>query len=148
MTEQVQEEAKEELIERESDIEPSASSVSSQPEMTITQSFYQGPLPPPNDLKAYDEIEKGLASRIVAMAEKSQAATIENGKKILSLQGRDSLLGAIFSFLIVIVALFLGTFLIINNKDAVGLATILTGIGVIIKLFISKGKASDSDTDN
>ena len=114
--------------------------------MTLQAVEYQGPLPPPQMLQGYEDIEKGLASRIVAMAEKDQQKAFEHREKVLKFQGRDSLLGAIFSFLTVIVTLVVGTILLLNNKDVGGLVALITGVGTIIKLFLGdRNKKDDSE---
>lgn len=114
--------------------------------MTLQAVEYQGPLPPPQMLQGYEDIEKGLASRIVAMAEKDQQKAFEHREKVLKFQGRDSFLGAIFSFLTVIVTLVVGTILLLNNKDVGGLVALITGVGTIIKLFLGdRNKKDDSE---
>jgi uncharacterized membrane protein len=40
---------------------------------TERHEFFAGPLPAPRDLQAYDDVQPGLANRIVAMAEKQVA---------------------------------------------------------------------------
>lgn len=40
-----------------------------EPTAQVSQAVFAGPLPPPNILQAYEQVEAGLADRIVAMAE-------------------------------------------------------------------------------
>lgn len=49
--------------------------------MTLQAVEYQGPLPPPQMLQGYEDIEKGLASRIVAMAERTSRKHLNTEKK-------------------------------------------------------------------
>lgn len=107
---------------------------------TIVKYQFKGPLPHPSILKGYNDIQDGIADRIVKMAEKDQDAEIENNKQVLKYQARDSLLGAIFSFLTVMTTFIVGLILILNDKDVVGMGSLLTGIGVILKLFLGKDK--------
>ena len=49
------------------------------------QSIYQGPIPTPEMLKAYNEIDSTLVNRIILMAEKNNDANIEINKRTLSI---------------------------------------------------------------
>lgn len=40
--------------------------------MVVAGRFYTGPLPPPDDLKGYENVKEGFADRILKMAEQEQ----------------------------------------------------------------------------
>ncbi len=46
-------------------------------------SLYSGPLPPPAHLAQYEQVQSGLADRIVSMAEKEQAHRIDTEQRYL-----------------------------------------------------------------
>ena len=110
-------------------------------------SAFRGPLPPPELLQQYEDIKEGLADRIVAMAEKDQEAYIEDRKTMLKYQGRDSLLGALFAFIIVIATLAIGCLLLLNDKDIAGIGVLLTGLGSVIAMFLKSKKENKKDDE-
>ena len=116
---------------------------------TLVAYQFKGPLPHPSILKGYEDIEKGLADRIVKMAERDQEAHIKNNDKILQFQGRDALLGSIFAFLTVIGVLIAGVILLLNDKDLAGFVTLIAGAGSIVALFLrSKDHKEDKKSDD
>ena len=60
-------------------------------QLEIQQTVYQGPLPAPQDLFAYDQLLPGTAGRIVAMAEREQAhrMNIEDMRARADIKHRD-----------------------------------------------------------
>ena len=71
-------------------------------EYTRRTELFAGPVPHPEILRQYNEIDPGIADRIIKMAEKDQDHVIECNKKSLELQKRDNFFGMIFAFVIVL----------------------------------------------
>lgn len=105
-------------------------------------SFEAGPLPSPEKLAAYGKVLPGLAHRIVVMAEKEQESIIEQRASILKLYSEGQRLGTAISIL----GLIIGALLIALDKDAVGIAMLVTSIALLVGAAIYKhntGKTSD-----
>jgi len=66
-------------------MEPSKSSKQQQISAT-EQQFFSGPLPPPDALAKYEQIQSGFAERLLAMAEKEQNERIDTQNKIIDTQ--------------------------------------------------------------
>ena len=97
---------------------------------------YSGPIPHPNILKQFEEVISGSADRILKMAEKEQEHRHEFENKIISHKKIMELTGLIFGFLLALIIIGGGIYLLLNDKSAKGFVLILGGIGTIITPFI------------
>nr|WP_255492142.1 DUF2335 domain-containing protein [Cetobacterium sp. 2A] len=108
----------------------------------VHQEAYQGPLPHPDLLKKFEDITPGAAERILLMAEKEQQhrhqleneiliKESENIKNEIELKGR----GLIFGFLLALLIIIAGVYLLIFNKSLEGFSLILGSIAMIITPF-------------
>ena len=61
---------------------------------------FQGPLPPPDVLRQYDDILPGAAERIIAGSEAERAHRHRQERRALSLESWSQILGMVFGFLI------------------------------------------------
>lgn len=113
--------------------------------MMVKSEMFTGPLPPPHLLQGYNDIDPGFADRIICMAEKEQQAQIDERTNIVSFAGRDALLGAVFTFIIIVITILLGGFLIMNDKSIAGYSSLAIGLGGLIKLFLPNGKDKIKD---
>lgn len=108
--------------------------------INAVRSEFSGPLPPPAILKQYDEIEPGLANRIVCMAEKEQDHRHVCDSKCVKADSRDSLLGILSAFIICVSMIFAGTKIALSVPHLSGLLSgsfiSLAGFGGIIGVFI------------
>ena len=109
----------------------------------LHQEFFSGPLPHPMILNEYEKICPGLADRIVAMAEKDQKHNIDIRQKSLEYQGRDSLLGSLFAFSTIFIALASGTFLIYTGNEVGGFVALISAVCAGAKVFFGKTKENN-----
>lgn len=73
--------------------------------VAMEQKMYSGPLPPAEEIEAYERVCPGAADRIIAMTEKSLDHRIANEKIIVSEETKQSTRGQILGF---ILAVFFG----------------------------------------
>lgn len=102
--------------------------------VAMEQKMYSGPLPPAEEIEAYEHVCPGSADRIITMTEKSLEHRISNEKLIVSEETKQSSRGQIFGFILAlffgIIALILGLYGheilagIIASGDIVSLAVI------------------------
>jgi uncharacterized membrane protein len=102
--------------------------------VAMEQRMYSGPLPPAEEIEAYERTCPGAADRIITMTEKSLDHRIANEKLIVSEETKQSSRGQIFGFILAlffgIIALVLGLYGheilagIIASGDIVSLAVI------------------------
>lgn len=99
-------------------------------------SAFQGPLPPPEMLERYNHVVPNGADRIVAMAEgqlrhrQRLESTVVDGN--VNAQKR----GQIFAFTLGLIAIIGGIVLIALNKNAQGLAAIITAFVALAGVFV------------
>ncbi len=94
---------------------------------------YSGPLPPPEILEGYEKIAPG-SSRIILEEFRKQG---EHRRKC----EQRMIFGYVWimpflSLLLVLFVVTAGVYLIMHNKDATGITTLLAPIGVIVGYFI------------
>ena len=104
--------------------------------------IFVGPLPPPEELAKYNEVDPGLANRIVLMAEGEQKHRHRmNGWEVF--QGLFGQLSA----LVIALTLIVGGLVTVNNGHQIP-GGILTGIGLapLIGLFLWRSRISKKDS--
>ncbi len=68
-------------------------------ELTLQAKHFEGPLPPPEQLKQYEEVSPGFAERIVQMAEKEQDFRHRDTDRIRGMQRKIIGRGQVFGFI-------------------------------------------------
>lgn len=108
---------------------------------------HRGPLPPPAQLKAYDQAIPGLGERIVLMAEKEQAHrhTMNNTAVMQSLQSRR--LGMWLGFILSVLAIISGILMVLIGGSPWGIAAILGPLPVLVGAFVYVEKARASQAN-
>lgn len=97
---------------------------------------HMGPIPDPMTLQKYEQICPGAADRIISMAEKQSDHRQEIEKKVIKSKTRDSLLGIISGFIIAIVTILCGTFVIYNGYVWSGTFLGSAGLVGLVAVFI------------
>jgi uncharacterized membrane protein len=117
-----------------------------------TSSSFQGPLPPPNLLRAYNEAFPGCAERIVAMAEaesreRHEASRHERETRRLVIEGDvfSQKTGLILAFLLSVFVVSIGAFLIYTGHLAWGAGIVGFPLITLISLFIYGKRQQSSD---
>lgn len=130
----------EEIISSEMPIEELEQQLQTREVINAIRSEFRGPLPPPTILKQYDEIETGLANRIVCMAEKEQEHRHDRVNKCIKADSRDSLLGIVSAFLICVSMIYVGREIVLGVPHISGLLSgsviSMAGFGGVIGVFI------------
>ena len=120
--------------------------------MIIRSEMYSGPIPPPEALARYEEIQPGAADRILKMAEKQQEHRMALETKAIGGQVDQSKRGQLFGFILVFVCIavavffslyfgmtaFAVTFLCVTMVSVVGL--FVTGKMAVQKNLAQKSK--------
>ena len=102
------------------------------------QRFYQGPIPKPEDMAAYNQLIPNGAERIMCEAERFSAHRREMEKLAIPRELRQNLLGQLFSYSIATGALAAGSFLAYTGHDAVGGTLITVTIGTLAVAFLKR----------
>lgn len=93
---------------------------------------YSGPLPPPSQLKQYDDLVKDGAERIFKMAEKQQNHRLRLESEVIRSDLKQRKRGQKFGLFVAVLALFLSGFLAYLGHDFVaGVISSSTLIGIV-----------------
>ena len=109
--------------------------------------FFAGPLPPPEHMQGYKNVQDDLPNRIMAMTEKEQAHRHQITSKTVD---RDYSLRKQVSFLAFILIIFLmgtGALLLYTGKDPAGYVSMLTAVGMLISAFLMQKKPKEKNQD-
>jgi uncharacterized membrane protein len=128
--------------------------VSRSPEVikSVLETFsFSGPLPPPEVLEKYGDINKSFPERIIKMAEKEQKNRHLNNKKELELlryrletERKDILRGQMFGFIIGLSVVIGGVLCAIFVNPWIGGAIATTGVASLVSVFII-GRSGQKD---
>ena len=99
---------------------------------------FSGPLPPPDILKRYNDIVSGAAERILVMAEKQSMHRQDLEKKLVYGNVNHDLLGMILGFIVCILLISAGTFLVYADKPITGFVSMLSGVALIVGAFLQR----------
>jgi uncharacterized membrane protein len=99
------------------------------------EATFSGPLPPPSLLAKYSEIIPNGAERIMVMAEKQSQHREQLEARVVNGNVANQTRGSYFAFIIALVSIVGGFFLILKGKDASGLAAIITSLVALASVF-------------
>jgi uncharacterized membrane protein len=111
------------------------------------QASFSGPLPPPQTLAAYDQTCPGAAERILAMAERQAAHRQGLEKMALHANVINERIGTCLGFLITLVAIGAGMWMLANGAEAAGVSTIIGAIAGLAGVFIYGKKKTVEERD-
>lgn len=104
--------------------------------LSMVSTQYQGPIPPPEVLRGFEDICSGSADRIITMAEMQSSHRQDIEKKVVASKTGDSRIGLYLAFIVVVISFIGGMFLIAFGKGPAGL-TIMAGVLVaLVSVFI------------
>lgn len=85
--------------------------------LTAVSRSFSGPLPPPNVLKGYEDIQPGFANRIITMAESQSQHRQDLEQSIVKSNIRNEKQGMWMSFLLTLFLMSTGFYLIYLDKE-------------------------------
>ncbi|MYC29849.1 MAG: DUF2335 domain-containing protein [Chloroflexi bacterium] len=97
---------------------------------------WQGPLPPPGALQAYDDVIPGAADRILKMAEDQAAHRIQMDRLAVHSEIRSSLWGVTAGFLLSAGVIGGGIYLIATGHDWAGSMLIGFDLATLAGIFV------------
>jgi uncharacterized membrane protein len=93
---------------------------------------YRGPVPHPDLLKGFEEAVPNGAHRVLAMSEKEQTHRHQMDRAELRASVATHVLGQLLAFVLALLIIAAGAYLIHEDKDVAGYATLLTGAAGLI----------------
>lgn len=105
--------------------------------------WHSGPLPPAEEVAAYEGILPGAFDRILSMVEHQAEHRRMQETKTVAAAIRVESRGQWLAFVIALTGLLCGTLLVILDKSLEGLAAMLTPLAVLVGVFVQqKGRRS------
>jgi uncharacterized membrane protein len=101
----------------------------------INVASFSGPLPPPALLAQYNDVIPNGADRILTMAERQSAHRERLEARVVDGNVANQTRGSYFAFIIMLVAILCGFYLIHEGKNAAGLTSIIVAVGGIVSVF-------------
>ncbi len=103
--------------------------------------YFSGPIPPPNLLARYNDVVPNGAERILAMAERQSKHRESLEDQVVAGNVKSQSRGSLYAFIIALVTILGGIFLIHDGKSASGLAMAISSLtGLVSALVYSKNK--------
>lgn len=113
-------------------------------EETHYESLIVSPLPPPDVLRAYKNVQNDIPERILHLVEKQaehrqqiETRTLDNGNRLETI-------GMIFGFLVVLSVVGVGIYLLAMGRPWSGSITIFGILAGVAKLYLSQQKRRDA----
>lgn len=101
-----------------------------------TQVSFRGPIPPPEILEAYERVLMGSADRILTMAEEQSRHRKRLEEAVVKGGSRNQILGMTLAFMLSLVTIILGGFLIFHDKNLEGFGLVLADLVALVGVFI------------
>jgi uncharacterized membrane protein len=123
---------------RSNDGQPAGDDPISSDNADVTQiqvASFSGPLPHPSLLARYNDVIPGGADRIMAMAERQSAHREKLEAEVVLANPANQARGSVFAFIICLVTILGGMFLIYGGRDAVGLAAVIASLAGLASVF-------------
>lgn len=97
--------------------------------------FFSGPIPPPNLLARYNEVVPNGAERILAMAERQGLHREGLEKQVVEGNLKSTKQGNNRAFILALVVVLGGIYLMATGKDGWGFAAIITSLTALVSVF-------------
>ncbi len=114
--------------------------------LAIYQQF-SGPIPPPQVLSGYDQVQAGFAERIMAMAENEQTHRHSLETQALTSSITIQKRGQLFALLLSLLILSISGFLIYDGKELAGSAIAGASLTGLAYIFITGRKTKHSEKE-
>lgn len=117
--------------------------------MIIRSEMYSGPIPPPEALARYEEIQPGAADRILKMAEKQQGHRMALETKAIGGQVDQSKRGQLFGFILVFVCIAVAVFFAVYfGMTAFAVTFLCVTMVSVVGLFVTGKFSMRKDLDD
>lgn len=110
--------------------------------------LFQGPIPPPNIMEAYDRILPGSADRILKLTEQQFEHRIAIENKVIDSKIISERRGTLLGFSLAVFIILASVILILKDKDIAGLAGIIITVTSLLLAFMYGKKSNIKELEN
>ena len=97
---------------------------------------YSGPIPDPDSLAKYEQIQPGFAERIMKMAEDEALHRRANENRIIKNATQTAITGIIFAFISIIMFGGIIVYAISQNSNVAALGTVIATLASLAGIFV------------
>lgn len=112
------------------------------------EQLFQGPIPPPNIMEAYDRILPGSADRILKLTEQQFEHRIAIENKVIDSKIISERRGTLLGFSLAVFIILASVILILKDKDIAGLAGIIITVTSLLLAFMYGKKSNIKELEN
>ena len=111
----------------------------------LLAAHYSAPFPPASELEHYESIYSGFTEKLMEryIKQSEHRMTLEN--KVVDSGIKNSARGQVFAFILSIITIGIGAFLLFLNKDIYGIATIIGALATLLGVFIYGNKSKKDE---
>jgi uncharacterized membrane protein len=104
------------------------------------EEHYQGPIPPADELDKYEQVEQGLANRIVSMAERQQTHRQALELRAVKSQHARSWAGLAAGWSVAIVGMLVAAYVAVEENAAAGTILGTVDLVALVSVFVYQRK--------
>jgi len=108
--------------------------------------MFSGPIPHPEIIERYEKILPGAAKTIFSEWESQTRHRQKLEQSVVATDNFKSILGLIFGFVIVLVAIGGGIYIALRGKELFGSGLSLTGLAILAAAFITSRKQKNPES--
>lgn len=97
---------------------------------------YSGPIPDPDSLAKYEQIQPGFAERIIKMAEEEALHRRANENKVIKSSMAMAITGIVFAFISVILFGGIIVYAISQRSNVAALSTVIAAVASLAGIFV------------
>jgi uncharacterized membrane protein len=101
----------------------------------VQAATFSGPLPPPEVLERYNLTLPGAAERIIKMAESQHEHRMDLESRVIQANIKAQKLGTVLGFVVAVIAVAGGLWLVHEGKSIAGVATVITSVAALVGAF-------------
>lgn len=113
---------------------------------SVQISAHAGPLPPPQQFAAYEDVHPGAAAWILAQAEANAAHAREMDRRMLAFQARDGLLHRVLPFALVALLVAVSGVMAVFASKVLGGAAFFATLAGVVTVYLRGGQTSAGPT--
>jgi uncharacterized membrane protein len=99
------------------------------------EAYFSGPIPPPSVLAQYNDVLPNGADRIMTMAERQSQHREALEKRVVDGNVASQTRGSYFAFILLLITIVGGLYLLHEGKSVVGLSAIVASVGGAVGVF-------------
>ena len=111
----------------------------------IAVASYSAPFPPATEMERYEKVYPGFSKIVMERYVKQSDHRMELENKVIDSGIKNSKRGQIFAFILALLTISIGAFLIYLNKDVLGIVAILGALATLVGVFIYGNKSKKDE---